>query len=423
MEVSLSSLARTVKRVAGADRYATSQAIATFAFGASGAQTAYVATGANFPDALSAGSAAGSKGAPVVLVNGASSSAGQTVSRLLAGLGVTAVKIAGGLAPVSAGIQLSLKGQASTSRLSGSDRFATSVALNGDAYTSSDTAYLANAYSFPDALAGKAKSPLFVIPENCVPQPALDGPKRLGISKVVLLGGTASLSAAVETLTSCSPVTAPAPVTTPSAMPVGNLPGWTQTGAQDFTTPAALGQVGDVYGPDMRGYSGSPDTSKHGTYTPDSVLSVSNWNLDYHVHTAGGVPEVATPIPFGYAGQTYGRYSVRFRSDPLPGYKIAFLLWPTSDNWNEGEIDWPEGAEREDEPGVCHKGINVLDMEHVLRRCQPAQLLRHRLVGLACRHDRVDPRLGQVLLGWGARQPDHDPLRCPDHELPLDAAG
>jgi hypothetical protein len=127
-------------------------------------------------------------------------------------------------------------------------------------------------------------------------------------------------------------------------MPVGNLPGWTQTAVQDFSKPAALGQVGTVYGADMRGYSGFPDTSKHGTYTPDSVLSVSNGVLDYYLHTEGGVPRVATPIPFGYAGQTYGRYSVRFRSEYLPGYKIAFLLWPSSDNWNEGEIDWPEGS-------------------------------------------------------------------------------
>jgi beta-glucanase (GH16 family) len=52
---------------------------------------------------------------------------------------------------------------------------------------------------------------------------------------------------------------------------------------------------------------------------------------------------VASAVPFGYQGQTYGRYSIRFRSDYLPGYKVAFMLWPSSGNWNEGEIDWPEG--------------------------------------------------------------------------------
>lgn len=52
---------------------------------------------------------------------------------------------------------------------------------------------------------------------------------------------------------------------------------------------------------------------------------------------------MAAVVPFGYDGQKYGRYSIRFRSDSLPGYKIAFMLWPTSNDWNEGEIDWPEG--------------------------------------------------------------------------------
>jgi hypothetical protein len=130
---------------------------------------------------------------------------------------------------------------------------------------------------------------------------------------------------------------------TKAAMPTGDLPGWKQTSVQDFDKPAALGEVGRVYGDDMRGYDGLRDTSRRGVYSPDSVLSVADGKLDYFLHTANGSPRVAAPIPFGYSGQTYGRYSVRFRSDYLPGYKIAFMLWPTSDDWNDGEIDWPEG--------------------------------------------------------------------------------
>lgn len=131
---------------------------------------------------------------------------------------------------------------------------------------------------------------------------------------------------------------------TPTGMPTGDLPGWKQTFAQDFNTPAGLGEIARIYGEDVRGYSGFRDTSGNGTYTPESVLTVSAGKLDYFLHTAGGEPRVASTVPFGYKGQTYGRYSIRFRSDPLPGYKIAFLLWPSSGNWNEGEIDWPEGG-------------------------------------------------------------------------------
>ena len=140
-------------------------------------------------------------------------------------------------------------------------------------------------------------------------------------------------------------------------MPVGNLPGWTQIYTEDFLTPAALGQIGSAYSWDMRGYDNLTDTSGNGTYSPDQVLTAANSILDYHLHTAGGRPRVACPIPMGYAGQTYGRYAIRFRSDVMPGYKIAFLLWPTSDDWNEGEIDWPEGELGEPmRPASARKG-------------------------------------------------------------------
>lgn len=139
------------------------------------------------------------------------------------------------------------------------------------------------------------------------------------------------------------PSTSRHPSTSSGAMPVGNLPGWRQTGAQNFTHSAALGQVAKVYGQDMAGYNGFHDTSGHGRYTPGDVLSVSGGSLNWKLHTVRGVHEVATPIPFGYRGQLYGRYSVRFRTTIAKGYKMAFLLWPTSNVWNDGEIDWPEG--------------------------------------------------------------------------------
>ncbi|MCA4135035.1 glycoside hydrolase family 16 protein [Arthrobacter sp. M4] len=129
-----------------------------------------------------------------------------------------------------------------------------------------------------------------------------------------------------------------------SSMPLGDLPGWRQTGAEDFSTPAAKGLVGRIYGRDMRGYSDLRDSSNKGIYSPDMVLSVEDGKLDYFLHTEDAVPRVASVIPFGYSGQKFGRYSVRFRADSMPGYKIAFMLWPTSDSWGDGEVDWPEGG-------------------------------------------------------------------------------
>jgi len=130
---------------------------------------------------------------------------------------------------------------------------------------------------------------------------------------------------------------------TSTAMPVGDLPGWKQNFKEDFTKDAPLGQVGNVYGWSLRGYDGFNDTSGNGVYAPDKVLSVKDGKLNYNLHSENGKHLVAAPTLNDYKGQTYGRYSVRFRADSMPGYKIAFLLWPNSDQWNEGEIDWPEG--------------------------------------------------------------------------------
>ena len=60
-----------VSRLAGADRYSTGAAISKNAFD-SGAPVAYVATGANFPDALAGGAAGAFQDGPVLLVSGAS---------------------------------------------------------------------------------------------------------------------------------------------------------------------------------------------------------------------------------------------------------------------------------------------------------------------------------------------------------------
>lgn len=138
----------------------------------------------------------------------------------------------------------------------------------------------------------------------------------------------------------------------------GELPGWRQIFADDFTQPVALGRFPDDVATRWAAYPpGWQDTSTHGTYRPDTVLEVSTHCLRWHLHTAGGQIAVATPMPIigprisqagaaydHYAsGQLYGRVAVCARSDSLPGYKTAFMLWPDSKVWpRDGEIDFPE---------------------------------------------------------------------------------
>lgn len=141
------------------------------------------------------------------------------------------------------------------------------------------------------------------------------------------------------------PADRPACVGSCAAMPRGDLPGWSQVFADDFLTDVPVGAFpGTVYGDDWGAYrDGWPDTTDNGTYMPSKVLSVHDGVLDMFIHTENGVHLVSAPTPKVPAGR-YGRYSVRFRADPLHGYRTAWLLWPDNEELpDDSEIDWPEG--------------------------------------------------------------------------------
>lgn len=197
----------TVSRAAGDDRFSTSRSVVTGAF--SSATTVYLASGLNFPDALSAGGAAGSKGAPVLLVNGAADSADAATTALLRSLGATKVELVGGTSVISSGVEYSLTQSGFTvSRLAGSDRYSTAEAVNVTTYPTASTAVIATGFGYPDALAasswaGKTSSPLFLAPGSCVPTGVLADMGRLGVRTVTLIGGPTVLTAAVEGLTPC----------------------------------------------------------------------------------------------------------------------------------------------------------------------------------------------------------------------------
>jgi hypothetical protein len=162
------------------------------------------------------------------------------------------------------------------------------------------------------------------------------------------------------------------------SMPAGDLPGWHQVFADDFTTPVPVGGFsGCSQGPTLMTSNcpglpsavsakwwaypdGWSDTSHNGRYSPSRVLSIHDGALDYYVHTEGGTHMVAAPvpkIPGGVAGGglQYGAYAVRFRSDLLSGYKAAWLLWPDAEGWPaNGEIDFPEGNLDQHFSGFMH---------------------------------------------------------------------
>ena len=136
-------------------------------------------------------------------------------------------------------------------------------------------------------------------------------------------------------------------------IPVGDIPGWDQILAEDFNRDSGLGRFGSTYR-GYSGYDGGLDTSSRegrasgtaGVWNNATTVTTHDGLFDCYLHTEGVTPQICALTPSldgGYwSGQMYGRYSVRFALDSVPGYKIAWLLWPSSDIWTEGELDFPE---------------------------------------------------------------------------------
>lgn len=129
-------------------------------------------------------------------------------------------------------------------------------------------------------------------------------------------------------------------------MPTTSLPGWTLQMSDDFDVPTRS-FPGDAYSSRWVTYDDHhPDTSGKGVMMPSRVITVHDSLLDFHLRTENGVPLGAAALPVlpSGTGQAFGRYSVRYRADSLPGFASAWLLWPDSEQWPaHGEIDFPEG--------------------------------------------------------------------------------
>lgn len=142
-----------VERVAGADRYATASRIATRLAEVLGSDPdkAYIATGQNFPDALSVSGVASRLGRPIMLVR--KDSVPAPTAAALTSLGVTDTIVVGGASAVNDTVY-GLVG--ASDRLAGASRYATSRAIADHALANGfmrGRLYVATGVNFPDALA------------------------------------------------------------------------------------------------------------------------------------------------------------------------------------------------------------------------------------------------------------------------------
>jgi putative cell wall-binding protein len=167
-----------------------------------------MATGLNYPDALSASAAAGAQSKPMILVDGYQSSLDADGMSYLKHLGASSFTIVGGPEAVTTGIESSLKVLGSVERIGGQDRFATSRLINQVEFPHELTAFIATGQNFPDALSGAALaaesgSPLYVTPQSCIPVGVEDDLVGRDASAITLLGGESALSERVAQLAIC----------------------------------------------------------------------------------------------------------------------------------------------------------------------------------------------------------------------------
>jgi putative cell wall-binding protein len=200
----------TITRIGGADRFEVSRKlIGDRTFGIPASDDVFIATGTNFPDALGASPAAALIDAPVLLVNGGASALTAPEKATLTALGAKTTSVVGGPLAVSTALVTELAKSYTTTRFGGGDRFEVNAGLNAAAFRPGvDTLYLASGANFPDALSGGAAAgvqgnPLAITAPTCVSGATAFSIGRLVPSKVVILGGTASLGAPLDTLTLC----------------------------------------------------------------------------------------------------------------------------------------------------------------------------------------------------------------------------
>lgn len=188
-----------VQRVAGDTRYDTMSELISNVGGWSTSDKVILASGANYPDALSASALAGVHDAPIILTDPTelSSKAAATIKQL----NPSTIYVVGGPSAVSdAALQEATNICGSnTIRLYGSTRYETSLEILRQCNSSSDTVIVATGANYADSLsispfAYVTKSPIVLCdPYDGLAQEAIEAIRAGGFSRAILVGGNAAV--------------------------------------------------------------------------------------------------------------------------------------------------------------------------------------------------------------------------------------
>ena len=159
---------KNVERVAGVDRYGTSEMVARRVTGITGKKyTGVVASGQVFPDALSVGTFASREAYPILLVK--KDTVPYQIERAIKDLDISKTYIAGGTSTIFKSTEAKLPGV--LERMAGKDRYETSVAIAKSKFGDSKEAFIASGEEFADALvispiSGKYNKPTLLASRN-----------------------------------------------------------------------------------------------------------------------------------------------------------------------------------------------------------------------------------------------------------------
>lgn len=186
-------------RMSGANRYGTPVDISKQTF-PSGSKFVVVASGENFPDALSASPLAGRYNAPLLLTK--KDYLPSEVAAEIRRLNPDKIVVVGGPSAVSSRTVTSLKKYATVSRAAGSTRYGTSAKVAA-VWSPTDEVFVARGSTFPDALSMAAvsvdhKSPMLLSGKDSLSKDVLAQLKRLKPKRVNIAGGTLAVSSSVE---------------------------------------------------------------------------------------------------------------------------------------------------------------------------------------------------------------------------------
>lgn len=192
--------AGSTTRIGGTNRYEVSAGLARSY--APGVPVLYVASGANFPDALSLGALAGHQGAPLLLTR--PHELPVVISAEVARLRPGRIVVVGGPIAVQDQVLAALRPHTSgaVSRIDGVDRYRVSAAVAGQFPSGLGRVYVATGTDFPDALVGAARAgsqgvPVVLSRSTSLPGAAQQAIDSLDAARGILLGGRTALSSLV----------------------------------------------------------------------------------------------------------------------------------------------------------------------------------------------------------------------------------